>query len=147
VKELDPSEMSQSELAYARLYTAIQSGLFKPGDRVRETDIADRFSLSRTPVREALRKLEADGIIEHRPRLGAVIRTLSHGEVVELYEMRLVLERTAAEFAAKHCSRAEIDELCELNEAIAVARSPTDAANINQHFHQCIYLASRNRFL
>lgn len=141
------TEFSQSELAYERLYGAIQQGVFNPGDRVRETDIAARFSLSRTPVRDALRRLEADGIIEHRPRLGAVVRSLSRAEVVELYEMRLVLERTAAEMAAKHAARAEIDELRELNATIAGCSDPTEAATINQHFHSCIYLAARNRFL
>ena len=141
------SDMSQSETAYAQLYAAISDGTFKPGDRLRETDVAERLSLSRTPVREALRTLEADGIIEHRPRLGAVVRTLSHAEVVELYEMRIVLERTAAEMAAKHAALAEIDELNALNETLSSTKDPRKAAQVNQHFHQCIYLSGRNRFL
>jgi len=99
----ETQDMSQGDAAYAKLHQAIEDGVFVPGDRLRETDVAQRLSLSRTPVREALRKLEADGIVEHRPRIGAVIRTLDHTEVVELYEMRIVLERTAAEMAAKHC--------------------------------------------
>ena len=145
--ELDPTEMSQSELAYWRLNEAIRMGDFGPGDRLREADLAARLSLSRTPVREALRRLEADGVIEHRPRVGAVIRSLSHAEVVQLYEMRLVLERTAAEMAAKHAVAAEIDELADLNGLIAGASGPAEAAEINQRFHRCIYLAARNRFL
>ncbi len=147
MNEIDTSDMSQGELAYARLYGAIAAGELRPGDRIRETDVAERFSLSRTPVREALRRLEADGIVEHKARLGAVIRTLSHSEVVELYEMRIVLERTAAELAAQHSAVAEIEELKELNAAIATSTDPVDAARINQHFHRCIYLAGRNRFL
>ncbi|KQI68009.1 GntR family transcriptional regulator [Loktanella sp. 3ANDIMAR09] len=144
----DKSEMSQGEVAYATLLEAIRGGVFQPGDRLREEDVATRLALSRTPVREALRKLESDGIVEHRPRLGAVVRALNHTEVVELYEMRLVLERTAAEMAAKHAIAAEIDELEELNEAIANAvADPAQAASINQQFHRCIYLATRNRFL
>ncbi len=141
-------EMSQGELAYARLVEAIRSGVFRPGDRLREVDIAERLSLSRTPIREALRKLEADGIVEHRARIGAVIRRLSHGEVVELYEMRVVLERTAAEMAAKHGVAAEIDALETLNTEIADAKDrPQEAAALNQDFHRGIYLATRNRFL
>ena len=140
-------DMSQGEVAYAKLFKAIAAGQFRPGDRLRETEISQRFSLSRTPIREALRKLEADGIVEHRPRLGAVIRTLSHAEVVELYEMRIVLERTAAEMAAKHAVAAEIDELKDINAAIAASRNPDQAAAFNQSFHRCIYLATRNRFL
>lgn len=144
----DAPEQSQGHVAYDKLHAAIRDGVYAPGDRLRETDVADRLALSRTPVREALRKLEADGIIEHRPRVGAVIRTLSHGEVVELYEMRVVLERTAAEMAAKHASTAEVDELDALNSDITdAATKPHLAAAIDQQFHRCIYLATRNRFL
>ncbi|WP_415403925.1 GntR family transcriptional regulator [Tateyamaria sp. SN3-11] len=139
-------DMSQGEAAYAQLLSAIRAGEFSPGDRLRETDVATRLNLSRTPVREALRRLEADGIVEHRPRLGAVIRQLSHGELVELYEMRIVLERTAAQMAAKHAAAAEVDALRDLNAAIAASAS-AQAAALNQDFHRGIYLATRNRFL
>ena len=140
--------MSQGEAAYHRLYEAIRSGDFRPGDRLREIEVAKRLDLSRTPVREALRKLESDGIVEHRPRLGAVIRTLTPSEVVELYEMRLVLERTAAQMAAKHANDAEIDLLNDLNDQIAALGDDTQqAAALNQDFHHRIYLAGRNRFL
>jgi DNA-binding GntR family transcriptional regulator len=141
-------DMSQGEAAYHRLYQAIRSGDFRPGDRLREIEVAKRLDLSRTPVREALRKLESDGIVEHRPRLGAVIRTLTPSEVVELYEMRLVLERTAAQMAAKHANDAEIDLLNDINDQIAALGDDTQqAAALNQDFHHRIYLASRNRFL
>ncbi|CTQ49439.1 GntR family transcriptional regulator [Jannaschia donghaensis] len=144
----DDQELSQGGIAFAKLMSAIEAGEFRPGDRLRETDIAERLSLSRTPVREALRRLEAERIVEHRPRIGAVIRTLGQTEVVELYEMRLVLERTAAEMAAKHASAAEVDALFAINDEIAAAtNAPSRAAAINQRFHRSIYLAARNRFL
>ena len=110
--------------------------------------MAERLNLSRTPVREALRRLEAENIIEHRPRIGAVIRSLGQTELVELYEMRFVLERTAAEMAAKHAVEAEIDALAALNDKMAQSgTTPARAAAINQQFHRSIYLAARNRFL
>jgi DNA-binding GntR family transcriptional regulator len=141
-------DMSQGDVAYHRLLEKIRSGQFRPGDRLRETDVAENLALSRTPVREALRKLESDGIVEHRPRLGAIIRTLSTPEIVELYEMRLVLERTAAEMAAKHAHPAEIDMLKDINAQIDAAGQYTPrAAALNQDFHSSIYLATRNRFL
>lgn len=142
------AQKSSGELAYDALVASIRSGVFQPGDRLREEDVGDRLNLSRTPVREALRRLEADGIIEHRPRLGAVVRRLSHAETVELYEMRVVLERTAAEMAAKHGTEAEFDTLDSLNLAIAGERNdPARAAALNQQFHRGLYLACRNRFL
>lgn len=144
----DPTDLSQGEIAFAKLMAAIKAGDFQPGDRLRETDVAERLSLSRTPVREALRRLEAERLIEHRPRIGAVIRTLNQTEVVELYEMRLVLERTAAQMAAKHAVEAEVDALGALNDQIAAAiQDPSRAAAVNQQFHRSIYLAARNRFL
>lgn len=144
----DDPDLSQGGAAFAKLMDAIRAGDFSPGDRLREVDIAERLSLSRTPVREALRRLEAERIIEHRPRIGAVIRTLSQTEVVELYEMRLVFERTAAEMAAKHAISAEVDALAALNDQIGAAtHNPAQAAAINQTFHRSIYLAARNRFL
>ena len=144
----DPSDMSQGGIAFAKLMAAIEAGDFQPGDRLREVEVADRLGLSRTPIREALRRLEAENIIEHRPRIGAVIRILSRTEVVELYEMRLVLERTAAQMAAKHAMPAEVDALVTINDQIAQAvDTPSKAAAINQQFHRAIYLAARNRFL
>ena len=143
-----PDGLSQGEMAYARLLAAISNGVYAPGDRLKEVDVANTLNLSRTPVREAFRTLEADGIIEHKARIGAVIRTLGRTEVVELYEMRIVLETTAASMAAKHASPVEIEQLDELNSQILAAiNDPQQAASINQKFHQCIYLAARNRFL
>ena len=142
------ADLSQGGQAFAKLMRAIETGVYQPGDRLREAEIADRLSLSRTPIREALRRLEAENIIEHRPRVGAVIRSLGQAEVVELYEMRLVLERTAAEMAAKHAAEAEVDALGALNDEISAAGADASkAAAVNQKFHQAIYLAARNRFL
>lgn len=144
----DPADLSQGGVAFAKLMEAIEQGTYRPGDRLREVEVAERLSLSRTPVREALRRLEAENIIEHRPRVGAVIRTLGQTEVVELYEMRLVLERTAAEMAAKHAAEAEVDAMAALNKEIAaLPGGGPRAAAINQSFHRAIYLAARNRFL
>lgn len=144
----DERPLSSGEAAYFAVLESIRSGHYRPGDRLREEEVGERLALSRTPVREALRRLEADGIIEHRARIGAVVRELSHGEVVELYEMRVVLERTAAEFAAKHGTDAEFDTLDDLNDQIELEReSPARAAAINQDFHKGLYLAGRNRFL
>lgn len=139
---------SSGETAYASLINALRSGDFSPGDRLREEDVAKRLHLSRTPVREALRRLENNGLVEHRPRIGAIIRKLSQTEIVELYEMRIVLERTAAQMAAQHGSDAEFDALEAMNSRIARSQdAPTLGAGINQDFHETLYLAARNRFL
>lgn len=144
----DSKQPSQSEIAYRKLFDAILRCEFRPGDRIREVDVSQRLGLSRTPVRDAIRRLETEGIIEHRPRQGAVIRSLDHSEVVELYEMRLVLEVTAAEMAAQHATEAEIDEIASLNDEMFRATDrPEDASRLNANLHRCLYRAARNRFL
>lgn len=134
--------------AYEQLFQAIETGDLKPGDRLLETDLAARFGVSRTPVREAIRRLEAEGIVTHMPRVGAVVRALGQQEIVELYEMRIVLETTAASMAAKHASSAEIRTLENLNAQMAECpKDPIKVARLNRHFHRCIMQAARNQFL
>ena len=136
------------QTAYDQLFQAIERGVFKSGDRLLETELAAHFGVSRTPIREAIRRLEAEGIVEHKPRVGAVVRTLGQQEIVELYEMRIVLETTAAAMAAKHASGAEIRTLEGLNTAMTeTADDPVQVAVLNRKFHRCIMEAARNQFL
>lgn len=133
--------------AYEQIYQAIIRGEIKPGDRLRETDLAEQIGLSRTPIREAIRKLESDGIVEHQPRVGAMVKKLSQQEIVELYEMRIVIEQTAAQMAAKHISDAEVATLRAINAEIAEGDTPDVSAKLNRDFHDCILHAARNRYL
>ena len=140
--------MSTPTPIYQKLLAAIENGDLRPGDRLLETDLAQRFGVSRTPIREAIRRLETDGLVAHKPRVGAMIRVLAQQEIVELYEMRIVLEATAAQMAAKHASKAEIHTLKTLNaQMMQVARDPYKVAMLNRKFHGCILSAARNRFL
>jgi DNA-binding GntR family transcriptional regulator len=134
--------------AYDQLFQAIERSEIKPGDRLLETDLAALFGVSRTPVREAIRRLEAEGVVEHKPRVGAVVRTLGQQEIIELYEMRIVLEKTAATMASKHAAPAEIRALDNLNDAMKQASDdPVQVAVLNRRFHRCIMDAARNQFL
>lgn len=133
--------------AYDEIYRAILSGRLAPGDRLRETELASDIGVSRTPIREAIRRLESDGIVTHAPRIGAVVKQLSQQEIVELYEMRIVIEETAARMAAKHISAAEVTTLSAINAEIAAGGPPSDAAQRNRDFHGCILRAARNRYL
>ena len=140
--------MSTPTPIYQKLLAAIENGALRPGDRLLETDLAQRFGVSRTPIREAIRRLETDGLVAHKPRVGAMIRVLAQQEIVELYEMRIVLEATAAQMAAKHASKAEIHTLKTLNaQMMQVATDPYKVAMLNRKFHGCILSAARNRFL
>lgn len=141
-------DASRSETAYQRLKNAVQTGELLPGTRIRETEIAAQFSISRTPVREAIRRLEADGLISFVPRHGAVVAKLDHQQTMELYDLREVLEGTAAAFAARHASAAEIAELEDLvaNEE-PISDNPEKLAELNRLFHSVLTKAAHNRFL
>lgn len=139
---------SRGEIAYARLKESIQAGELKPGQRIREIEMADRLRMSRTPVREALRRLEADGLLTFAPYRGMVIAELDHQAVMELYQMREVLEGSAAGLAARHASEAEITVLRDI-----MASDPGDdaepqrLAQHNRQFHGALYRAAHNRYL
>jgi len=141
-------DSAQGHDTYTRLLAEIRHGRLAPGDRLTETDLATRFGTSRTPVREAIRLLEADGLVTHTPRVGAVIRQLDYAEITELYEMRGVLEGTAARFAARAAYPSEIDEMASINADMAAATGDIDRLyEANRQFHDILRNAARNRFL
>lgn len=143
----EETAMPQGQGAYRRLLEDIRAGTLAPGSRLRETDLADRLGISRTPVREAIRQLEADGLVVHLPRQGATVRSLDHAEVIELYEMRAVLEGTAARLAARVVSAVELAELGDLNGELAGAEAGPAAQELNRQFHRTLLDSARNRFL
>jgi DNA-binding GntR family transcriptional regulator len=140
--------VSRAQFAYDALLRGMAEGTFQPGDRMRELAVCDWLQISRTPVREALRRLEADGLLSHAPRGGLVVTPVDRGMVGELYDMREVLEGTAARLAAARATRADLDELHDL--VAREARLPPDpgaAAAHNRAFHLAVYEAAHNRYL
>ncbi|MBD3764844.1 MAG: GntR family transcriptional regulator [Rhodobacterales bacterium] len=138
----DDASPPQGQTAYRQLLDEIRRGALPPGARLRETDLADRLGISRTPVREAIRQLEADGLVTHLPRQGATVRQLDYAEVIELYEMRAVLEGTAARLAARAASDVELAELAEINATLADAERATVA--VAEHAAILAALAARD---
>ncbi|GAB5469325.1 MAG: GntR family transcriptional regulator [Rhodospirillales bacterium] len=133
---------------YKRLLDMIRDAELRPGTRLRESHLAELLGVSRTPVREALRRLEMQGLVTHEIHRGTVVRSLDHNTITELYFMREVLEGTAAASAARHASKAEIAALREMIEADrARLGDPTHLARTNQRFHAALYRASHNRYL
>jgi len=141
------SDTRQGRDAYERLVQEIRHGALKPGDRLVEADLATRLGLSRTPVREAIRQLESDGLVGHMPRAGASVRKLEYAEITELYEMRAVLEGTAARFAARAASEIELAELAAINDEMRAASDSQTLYDANRQFHAVLLNAARNRYL
>lgn len=139
---------SRSEHAYRKLRDAIQTGELKPGARVMEIELAEWLQMSRTPVRDALRRLEAEGMLAHEPRSGLAVARLDRQALMELYTMREVLEGTAAALCARHASDMEVVELLDLVEAERRLQDDFEAlAGHNRRFHEAIHRGAHNRYL
>jgi DNA-binding GntR family transcriptional regulator len=144
----DNRDRSRAEFVHAVLGGAILAGKFGGGERVREEEVAQLLGVSRTPVREALRRLESQGLLEPRAGRGLCVVAMDRQQILELYEMREVLEGAAARLAARHASSFEIGLLESLlNECSAAEDDPDRLASVNRLLHRAIYDASHNRYL
>ena len=139
--------------AYEQLRAAIVENRYRPGQRLIEQRIAAEFGLSRTPVREALRILEAEGLVVSERNRGAIVRPLSPTEVVDLYGLRIRLESYAAELAAERIDGDELAELVVAADRFGEVRLTTDTADLdgvrrlneaNRHLHDRILAAARH---
>jgi DNA-binding GntR family transcriptional regulator len=134
--------------AYERLRALVKDGVLKPGDRVIEATVAQQLGVSRTPVRDAIRRLEAEGLLDYEPRAGLVVAKLDRRGVAELYEMREVLEGTSARLFTRHASDMEVQELVELVELERELQArPEELPAHNLKFHRQIHRGAHNRFL
>jgi DNA-binding GntR family transcriptional regulator len=141
------SATSRAQRVYDSLLAAIKDGRFKHGDRMREEEVARALGVSRTPVREALARLQIRGLLEMSPG-GLVVAKLSRLQVMELYAVREILEGSAARFAAQHASPSDIASLRHMAEAFSELRNdPQRLARLNRLFHEAIYEAAHNRYL
>jgi len=133
--------------AYSLILEAIDVGVYKPGDRLVESDLAERLGVSRTPIREALQRLETQSLLERDGR-SLIVASLDHNQMAELYMVRRELEGLAASLAARHATEEEVRVLKDMvQEDDALVDRPTDLAKANRRFHEQIHLASHNRYL
>ncbi len=133
--------------AYSLILEAIDVGVYKPGDRLVESDLADRFGVSRTPIREALQRLETQSLLERDGR-SLIVASLDHNQMAELYVVRRELEGLAARLAARHATEEEIRVLREMvSDDNDLVDDPTALSRANRRFHEQIHLASHNRYL
>ncbi|HWJ02374.1 MAG TPA: GntR family transcriptional regulator [Verrucomicrobiae bacterium] len=138
------------EIVFESLREAIISGVLKPGERMMEIQLADEMGVSRTPVREAIRKLELEGFVVMIPRKGAYVAGISLKDIADVFEIRAALEGLAAGLAAERITEEELElmerllvrkgEIIETNDLESLVEVDTD-------FHATLYQASRNERL
>ena len=132
------------------LEAEIAAGLIAPGSRMEEAALAERFGVSRTPVREALRFLGASGLVELRPHKGAIVADLGIEQLLEMFETMAELESICGRLAARRMSGEERLSLSEQHRRCEDARATGDADHYyeaNAEFHEIIYSGTHNRFL
>lgn len=138
------------EIVFETLREAIISGVLKPGERLMEVQLAEEMGVSRTPVREAIRKLELEGFVVMVARKGAYVAGISVKDVTDVFEIRAALEGLAAYLAAGRATEEELEEM----ERVLVAKSAfLEASDLDSlvekdtQFHELLYRSSRNQRL
>jgi DNA-binding GntR family transcriptional regulator len=139
---------SRADFVYDSLRDAIWEGRLAHGERIREEEIASLLGVSRTPVREALQRLQQRGLLVVGPGRGLMVAELSKQQVFELYAMREILEGSAARFAARHANETEVEILYRLQQELAESKGDAlTLVKLNRRFHQAIYEAAHNQYL
>jgi DNA-binding GntR family transcriptional regulator len=129
---------------------AITSGVLKPGEKVAEPELAERFGISRTPIREAFRQLESEGYLTVIPRKGAVVASFSERDIEEFYAIKSILEGYAARLACQHLTEREIDRLESINQKLDHLAHGGDLKQffkVHNDFHDLFIRAADNEKL
>jgi DNA-binding GntR family transcriptional regulator len=138
------------EVVCETLREAIRSGVLKPGERLMEIQLADELGVSRTPVREAMRKLELEGYVIMLPRRGTYVANISIRDINEVFEIRTTLDALASGLAAERITEEELEQLERLLVSIGKnieTRNMKKVVEDDMEFHDILYKASRNQRL
>lgn len=146
----ESAAVTAEEEAYTYILERIRRGEYEPGDRLKAEDIASRLGMSRMPIREALRRLSAEGLLIMRPNRGATVRALTLDDIQEIFEMRSVLEGLAVRLAVPRVNERSVETLQELLERMERSRHRDDGEWLTDHrrFHETVCgLSGRPRLL
>lgn len=138
------------DVVFNTLRQAILKGELEPGERLMEIQLAERLGVSRTPIREAIRKLELEGLVNMVPRKGAEVAKISERNLRDVLEVRRALEELAMELACQRLSEEDIEKIKELNVRMQAEMDNEDStalAEVDEAFHDVIYLGTGNERL
>ena len=139
------------DVVFNTLRQAILKGELKPGERLMEIQLANKLGVSRTPVREAIRTLELEGLVLMIPRKGAEVAEITRQDMEDVLEVRTALEELAVKDACDHITDAQLSELKkasnEFKKALLEGKDLVTCADADMHFHDVILSATNNRRL
>ena len=142
--------LKRSDLLAEAIEEKIATGVYAPGSKLDEVVLAEEFGVSRTPVREALIQLAPMGLIELRPRRGAIVAKVGPQRLWEMFEVMAELEAMCARLASRRMTEADLKKLTDAHAACERAHRQSDSDlyyRCNETLHQAIYTASHNSFL
>ena len=141
------SHSTKTDFVYKTLHAEIISGALPPGQRLRLAEIAARYATSEMPVRESLRRLQADGLVMFENHRGATVTAVSLASIVEIISTRTFLEVLAISEAAPFHSKASLQEARAVNDELKRTKDPKRSSDLNRQFHVLLYKPCPNAFL
>lgn len=135
------------DVVFKTLRQAILKGDMEPGERLMEITLANKLGVSRTPIREAIRKLELEGLVHMVPRKGAIVASISEKDMRDVLEVRVTLEELAVKLAIQNMEEPDIDQLrraAKKFESAVIARDIVDIVEADVMFHDVIYNRTNN---
>lgn len=147
-------DMSDKQSLTTKVYSHIRDGIldgsYKIGDYLVETRLADELEVSRTPIREALKQLELEGLVQSIPNRGMLVQGISDDDLNDIYTIRLLLEGQAAWWAAQRISAEQLDKMAETLELMEMYTRRNDVAQLarlDSQFHDVLYSAANSRMI
>ncbi|MFT8887386.1 MAG: GntR family transcriptional regulator [Ethanoligenens sp.] len=153
MKKLDTSNLSRhslSERVFEEIQESILNGALSPGDPLPEIKLSEELGVSRTPVREALGKLELEGLVKSIPNRGTLVIGISEKDIDDIYTIRMYVEGLAAKWAAQHIADEQLNQLrsiVELQEFYVEKKDFLQVWQLDSRFHQLLYKASGSHVL
>lgn len=141
---------SLTSLIFDKIREDILNDKYITGDKIVEAKLADELGVSRTPVREALKQLELDGLVDNIPNRGIVVKGISNQDIHDIYTIRVAMEGIAARWAVERMDNTVVEDLREIYDLMEFYTFKKDIEKIfelNTKFHETIYMATKSRYL
>jgi DNA-binding GntR family transcriptional regulator len=141
---------SLTAIIFERVREDILSGKYVNGDKIVEAKLAEELGVSRTPVREALKQLELDGLVESLPNRGVIVKGITDQDIEDIYSIRLAIEAIAARWAVERMEDAEVEQLKEIYDLMEFYTFKEDVQKtfeLNTKFHETMYRGTKSRYL
>lgn len=141
---------SLTSMIFEKIREDILIGKYTSGEKIVEAKLADEFGVSRTPVREALKQLELDGLVDNIPNRGVIVKGISNQDVEDIYTIRIAIEGIAVKWAIERMAESDLQKMKEIFELMEFYTFKNDLdkiAELNTKFHETIYNATQSRYL